>query len=78
MGGEYPKGGGRYSWGIHPSGGGGGAIFLGIPPPGANILGISSPTEGRMPQEYRPPFRIFAPHICGVVYSNDFVILSSY
>ena len=32
MGGEYPKGmgGGRYSWGIRPSGG---AIFLGIPPP---------------------------------------------
>jgi hypothetical protein len=33
---------------------------------GANILGIS------------PPFRIFAPHICDVVYSNNFVILSSY
>ena len=30
-GGEYPKGGRRYSWGIRPSGGG--AIFLGISPP---------------------------------------------
>ena len=40
MGGEYPKGGGRYSWGIRPSGGW--AIFLGISPPferGANLLG---------------------------------------
>jgi hypothetical protein len=31
-----------------------------------NTLGIS------------PPFRIFAPHICNMVYSNNFVILSSY
>ena len=46
---------------------------------GTNILGISPPPpEGRMPQEYRPPFRIFASHICDVVYSNNFVILSSY
>jgi hypothetical protein len=40
---------------------------------------IASPPEGRMLQEYRHlPFRIFAPHICDVVYSNNFVILSSY
>ena len=35
MGGEYPKGGGRYSWGIRPSGGG--AIFLGYSSPGGGI-----------------------------------------
>jgi hypothetical protein len=34
MGGEYPKGGGRYSWGIRPSGG---AIFLGYSSPGGGI-----------------------------------------
>jgi hypothetical protein len=42
MGGEYPKG-GRYSWGIRPSGGG--AIFLGYSSPGAVYLGISPPFE---------------------------------
>ena len=36
MGTEYPKGGGgRYSWGIRPSGGG--AIFLGYSSPGGGI-----------------------------------------
>ena len=35
MGGEYPKGGGRYSWGIRPSGWG--AIFLGYSSPGGGI-----------------------------------------
>ena len=36
MGSEYPKGGGgRYSWGIRPSGGG--AIFLGYSSPGGGI-----------------------------------------
>ena len=42
MGGEYPKGGGRYYWGIRPSVGGG-AIFLGYSSPGAVFLGISPP-----------------------------------
>ena len=59
-----------------------GPIFLGIPPPadeyptniappprGANAPGISPPPLG-----YSPPL----PHICDVVYSNNFVILSSY
>ena len=44
MGGEYPKGGGRYSWGIRPSGGG--AIFLGYLSP-----------RGRYSLEYRPLLR---------------------
>ena len=45
-----------------------GATFLGIPPPGDEC-----------PRNIAPPFRIFAPpHICDVVYSNNFVILSSY
>jgi hypothetical protein len=42
------------------------AIFLEISPPGVNILAIA------------PPVRIFAPHICDAVYSNNFVIRSSY
>jgi hypothetical protein len=37
-----------------------------LPPQVVNTLGISA------------PFKIFAPHICDVVYSNHFVILSSY
>ena len=37
MGSEYPKGGGRYSWGIRPSSMGGGAIFLGYSSPGGGI-----------------------------------------
>ena len=48
-----------------------GTNILGISPPpprGANAPGISPP----------PPFRIFASHICDVVYSNNFVIFSSY
>jgi hypothetical protein len=49
------------------------AIFLGIPPPG-DEYSRNTPPEGLMPQEYRPPFRIFASHICDVVYSNNFVI----
>ena len=35
MGSEYPKAGGRYSWGIRPCGGG--AIFLGYSSPGGGI-----------------------------------------
>jgi hypothetical protein len=38
------------------------------PPRGANAPGTLPP----------PTFRIFTPHICDVVYSNNFVILSSY
>jgi hypothetical protein len=47
---------------------------------GTNILGISPPPpqRGECPRNIAPPFRIFAPHICDVVYSNNFVILSSY
>ena len=44
MGGEYPNGGGRYSWGIRPSGGGG-RYSQDIRPPGAVFLGISPPFE---------------------------------
>ena len=47
MGGEYPKGGGRYSWGIRHSGG---AIFLGYSFPGGgiprNMRGGESPGGG--------------------------------
>ena len=45
-----------------------GTNILGISPPpprGANAPGISPP----------PPFRIFAPHICDVVYSDTFILL---
>jgi hypothetical protein len=45
---------------------------------GTNILGISPPQRGECPRNIAPPFRIFATHICDVVYSNNFVILSSY
>jgi hypothetical protein len=33
---------------------------------------------GEYPRNIAPPFRIFASNICDVVYSNNFVILSSY
>jgi hypothetical protein len=51
------------------------AIFLGIPLPGDEY-----PRDiGECPRNITPsPFRIFTPHICDVVYSNNFVILSSY
>jgi hypothetical protein len=57
-----------------------GAIFLGIPPPGDEYpRNIAPPHRGaNAPGISPPPFRIFAPHICNVVYSNNFVILSSY
>ena len=46
---------------------------------GTNILGISPPPQrGECPRNIAPPFRIFASHICDVVYSNNFVILSYY
>ena len=47
---------------------------------GTNILGISPPPPrgANAPGISHPPFRIFASHICDVVYSNNFVILSSY
>ena len=54
-----------------------GAIFLGIPPPGDEYpRNIAPPQRGECPKNIAPPpFRIFAPHICDVVYSNNFVIL---
>jgi hypothetical protein len=54
-----------------------GAIFLGIPPPGDEYPRNMAPRRGANAPGISPPFRIFAPHICDVVYSNNFVILSS-
>ena len=55
-----------------------GAIFLGIPPPGDEYPSNIAPPHANAPGISPPPFRIFDPHICDVVYSNNFVIHSSY
>jgi hypothetical protein len=57
----------------------GGAIFLRISPPGGEYPRNIAPQWGEYPRNIAP-FRIFAPspHIYDVVYSNNFVILSSY
>jgi hypothetical protein len=52
----------------------GGDIPRNIAPLGENIPGISPPRANTL--GISPPFRIFAPHICDVVYSDNFVILS--
>ena len=55
-----------------------GAIFQGIPPPGDEYpRNIAPPRRANAPG-ISPPFRIFAPDICDVVYLNNFVVLSSY
>ena len=54
-----------------------GAIFLRISPPGGEYPRNIAP-RGENTLGISPPFRIFDPHICDVVYSNNFVILSSY
>jgi hypothetical protein len=63
------------------------AVVTWLSPPGdspapplskRNIYPRNIAPMGRIPYRNIAPFRIFAPHICDVVYSNNFVILSSY
>jgi hypothetical protein len=59
MGGEYPKGGGRYSWGIRPSGG---VIFLGYSSPGGESPGGTKVRHGQK-SILPPPKYEFAPQM---------------
>jgi hypothetical protein len=65
MGSEYPKGGGRYSWGIRPSGGGGDIPRLFVPRwrYSSTFLKILScpPQNMSLPLKCPPKFRDLAP-----------------